>query len=298
MSTKNESMSELQRLQKMLAHLGVASRRHAEVLIQSGRVRLNGEVVTQLGTKVDPIHDQIELDGTILLAGQDSAKPPAQSIQEPIPFPPRHTLLLHKPKGVLSTCFDPQGRPTVLDLLPSDWRSIRLYPVGRLDAESTGALLLTNDGDLALRLTHPRYHLPKTYRVEVQGQPAAATLQRWRDGVDLEESPTLPAQVDIRSEGFLSQEAAISPDNAKIRAKRNRHHGDRPSSTILTIVLREGRKRQIRRVAEQLGHPVIALHREAIGSIQLGSLTVGQFRLLSAAEICTLMCESQADHVS
>lgn len=257
-------MAEPQRLQKLLAQLGVASRRRAEQMIQAGRVRVNDQVITELGVKVDPERHQIWVDEQMIWSPQAPVRP-AEA-----------TLLLHKPKGVLSTCQDPQGRSTVLDLLPLEWRSLRLYPVGRLDQETTGALLLTNDGELALQLTHPRYHHPKTYVVQVKGTPTAAVLQQWRNGVDLEEGRTLPTQVTFDESRELRQPQ---------------------STTWLRIVMTEGRKRQIRRVAEALGHPVISLHREAIGSIHLGDLKLGQFRLLSQSELSSLKRESRCHHV-
>lgn len=261
-------MAEPQRLQKVLAHLGIASRRRAEQMILTGRVRLNDQIVTQLGVRADLDQDRIWVDDRSVWSPQED---PA--------LPPQTTILLHKPRGVLSTCADPQGRPTVLDLLPRDWTQHRLYPVGRLDQDSTGALLLTNDGDLALHLTHPRYHHPKHYRVEVRGIPSAATLQRWRQGVDLEEGRTQPAQIAVE----CSPAGDRSPHGA--------------STTCLRILLTEGRKRQIRRVAQQLGHPVISLHREAIGSIQLGDLESGQFRPLTQSELLSLKRESPCHHV-
>ncbi|MFS8877993.1 pseudouridine synthase [Synechococcus sp. H55.8] len=248
-------MAKPQRLQKLLAQQGLASRRQVEAWILAGRIRVNGKVVTELGFKADPEQDCVEVDGRPI-----SCRDPA-----------RHVLLLHKPLGVLSTCKDPWGRKTVLDLLPPPWnRQIRLYPVGRLDVDSSGALLLTNDGDLTLKLTHPRYHLPKTYRVQVQGHPSQATLQQWRDGVDLGGYTTLPAEVEFCS----------APDSGQ------RKH---PDSSWLRIVLFEGRNRQIRRVAEQLGHPVLALHREAIGPVRLGNLRAGQFRQLDPQEVQALL---------
>jgi 16S rRNA pseudouridine516 synthase len=248
-------MAAPQRLQKLLARQGLASRRQVESWILAGRIRVNGKVVTELGFKADPERDCIEVDGQAISCGD----------------PARYVLLLHKPRGVLSTCKDPWGRKTVLDLLPPPWnRQIRLYPVGRLDADSSGALLLTNDGDLTLKLTHPRYHLPKTYRVQVQGRPSQATLQRWREGVDLDGSTTLPAVVEFC-------------DPPPFGNRRN------SNSSWLRVVLFEGRKRQIRRVAEQLGHPVLSLHREAIGPLRLGNLKPGQFRLLEPQEVQALL---------
>lgn len=233
-----------ERLQKILSQWGVASRRQAERLILDGRVRLNGAVVT-LGQTADPVLDAIEVDGQVLL---------------PVNRPRPLYLLMHKPAGVVSTCRDPQQRSTVLDRLPSKLRQATgIHPVGRLDAESTGALLLTNDGALTFALTHPSHEITKTYEVWVQGHPSLNTLNQWRQGVLLDGRKTLPAGVEV-----LSQ------------------RGDR---TLLEIRLREGRNRQIRRVAEQLGHPVIDLHRTAIGSIQLGDLPSGEVRALTEAEV-------------
>lgn len=247
---------EPQRLQKLLAQQGLASRRQVEAWIRTGRIRVNGEVVTELGYKVEPGRDRIEVDGQLIQFAQRRS---------------RHVLLLHKPVGVLSTCADPLGRKTVLDLLPEPWHSqIRLYPVGRLDADSSGALLLSDDGDLTLKLTHPRYHLPKIYRVQVQGQPSQTTLQHWREGVDLEGYTTLPAEVE-----FCSAPSFFKRSN--------------PDGSWLRVVLFEGRNRQIRRVAERLGHPVLTLHREAIGPLRLGNLKAGQFRQLSPDEIQALL---------
>lgn len=240
------------RIQKLLSQLGIASRRQAEQMIVEGRIRLNGEVA-QLGQRLDPEQDQIEVDGTIVQTGQR---------------PDSLYILLNKPAGVVTTCRDPWGRKTVLELLPSGWsQRSGLHPVGRLDAESTGALLLTNDGDLTFQLTHPRFHIPKTYEVWVEGYPTEETLKRWRQGVMLAESLTLPAQVTLLW-----------------RADQQ---------TLLRVVLREGRNRQIRRVAKLLKHPVLALHRTAIGPIQLSlpgqsELNIGQYRHLTTQEVSFL----------
>lgn len=246
-------MDRLERLQKLLSRHGIASRRQAEQLILAGRVSLNGKVAT-LGDKADPRYDRLEVDGQIVASQQ----PPAFIY-----------LLLHKPAGVISTCHDPQGRLTVLDLLP-EYRHSGLYPVGRLDSDSTGALLLTNDGDLTQSLTHPRHHVAKTYQVWVQGHPSPLALQHWRDGVWLQGQRTLPAQVEI-----LKQQK----------------HPDR--QTHLEVILREGRNRQIRRVAEQLGYPVISLHRTAIGPISLANpdqtpVPRGKYRRLNLSEVAQL----------
>ncbi|MDZ8184645.1 MAG: pseudouridine synthase [Nostoc sp. ChiSLP02] len=237
------------RLQKVLAQWGIASRREAEEMIRRSRVRING-VLAHLGQKVDPEKDAIAIDGKLV-----SRKHRPALIY----------LLLHKPAGVVSTCYDPQGRPTVLDLLPKQLREgSGIHPVGRLDADSTGALILTNDGDLTFGLTHPRHSISKTYHVLVKGHPPEALLRMWRQGVILDGRKTRPAKVKLiehRTEGSL-----------------------------LEIVLQEGRNRQIRRIAEQLGYPVIQLHRIAIGSIQLQTpkepfLAEGKYRLLKDSEI-------------
>lgn len=241
-----------ERVQKILSQWGVASRRKAEAMILAGRVSLNGKVVS-LGDKADPERDRLAIDGR-----------PLKRADRPRPL----YLLVNKPLGIISTCSDPEGRATVLHLLPPPLRQGKgLHPVGRLDADSSGALLLTNDGDLTLRLTHPRYDPVKTYRVWVAGDVSAATVERWSRGVYLEGKKTRPAGVN-RLES-------------------------RVEKTLLEVALKEGRNRQIRRVAEQLGHPVLALHRSAIGPVRLNTLdgkplSKGEYRNLSAAEVESL----------
>lgn len=231
-----------ERLQKLIAAAGICSRRRAEELLLQGRVRLNGRIAT-LGERADPARDQISVDGRPLA-----------------PRPATLTLLLHKPVGFLSTCHDPQGRPTVLDLLPAPLQQgLGLHPVGRLDADSRGALLLSNDGDLTLRLTHPRFGHPRTYRIWVQGQPTPATLERWAAGVALDGRPCQPVRI---------RRIAALPDR-----------------TRLELVMREGRYRQIRRTAERLAHPVLDLQRTAIGSLQLADLPEGHWREVSHDEL-------------
>lgn len=241
-----------ERLQKILSQWGVASRRQAEQMILDGRVRLNGVVVAQLGQKADPEVDRVEVDGKPI---------------HPNNRPELVYLLLHKPAGVVSTCHDPQGRLTVLDLLPTAFSQLGVHPVGRLDTASTGALLLTNDGEITVCLTHPRHSVPKTYRVWVQGHPPETVLNQWRQGVLLDGRLTRPAEVQI-----LDAESSM---------------------TLLEMVLREGRNRQIRRVTKQLGFPVIELHRVAIGSIHLGKLDRGQCRELSLDEVNFLYTQIQ-----
>ncbi len=271
------------RLQKVLAHLGVASRRHCERLISLGQVRVNGQVA-QLGDWADPDLDQITVDGRPVNQNPTHQNPASQQLDQ------RLTLLLHKPVGVVSTCQDPQGRPTVLDRVPEPWHRIRLYPVGRLDAQSSGALLLTNDGDLTLHLTHPRYHIPKTYWVEVAGSPSHSTLEQWRQGIELDGILTLPAEVER-----IPVPSAPIPSTW---SKRGTSSTTRASSTWLEIVLHEGRNRQIRRVAQALCHPVLTLHRIAIGSLRLDDLKCGQARVLTPADLELLQRESHANPVS
>ena len=241
-----------ERLQKILAQWGIASRRESEEMIRQSRVRVNG-ILAHLGQKVDPQRDKILIDDLPVLTEQR---------------PSLIYLLLHKPAGFVSTCHDPQGRPTVLDLLPSELREgLGIHPVGRLDVDSTGALILTNDGELTYGLTHPSHSISKSYRVTVQGHPPAAVIQRWSQGVILEGKITRPARVRL-IETYINQ-------------------------SCLEIVLQEGRNRQIRRVAEQLGYPVIKLHRTAIGSIQLKTaitpfFQVGEYRHLTQYEMIFL----------
>ncbi len=239
-----------QRLQKILSQWGIASRRQAEEMIIAGRVRLNGKVV-QLGEKANPELDRIEVDGLSIRA---------EDRPEPI------YLLLNKPMGVISTCLEPSRRSKVLDILSSELQNGKgIHPVGRLDADSTGALLLTNDGRVTFCFTHPKHCIPKTYQVLVEGNPQESTLNSWSQGIFLSGKKTLPAQVKVLEAGYRSK-------------------------TLLEVIMSEGRNRQIRRVAEKLGHPVIKLHRTAIGKIKLQSpgdsvLPIGHYRPLNDFEI-------------
>lgn len=220
------------RLQKLLSQGGVLSRRAAEEAIKAGRVAVNGVVITELGSKADPEKDTVTLDGVPVDPGREKI-----------------LIALYKPPSVVTTKSDPEGRRTVLDFLPSELH--HLNPVGRLDFESEGLLLLTNDGDLALHLTHPRYEIEKEYEAEMEGSISAQTLERLIVGVDLEDGPGrfLRAEVYHRTEGW----------------------------SWVRVVVSEGRNRFIRRMAETVGHPVRRLKRTRHGPYDLGKLKSGTF---------------------
>jgi len=220
------------RLNAYLARAGVSSRRKADELIKAGRVRVNGEP-GELNTFVAS-GDRVEVDG------------------RPVEKQRLAYLLLHKPAGVVTTARDPQGRPTVVDLVPHD---PRVVPVGRLDADTTGALLLTNDGETAHRLAHPRYAMAKVYEADVEGEPSTAALRTLSEGVELEDGRTAPAQV-----------RRVGPSR-------------------IELTLREGRKHQVKRMCEAVGHPVRRLHRSAYAGLTLGGLEPGAWRELTAAEV-------------
>jgi 23S rRNA pseudouridine2605 synthase len=223
------------RLAKYLASAGIASRRASEELVRAGRVTVAGAAVR------DPARD-VTAGDAVAVDGQPVA-----------PTQRRVVYALNKPAGVVSTARDPQGRPTVVSLVPG---AVRLYPVGRLDAGSTGLILLTNDGELAHRLTHPRFEVPKTYRATVANPPvAAAAIEALRAGVELDDGPTAPAHVRKLGPGTLE------------------------------ITIHEGRKRQVRRMCEAVGHPVTGLRRVALGPLTLGELEPGAYRELTRAEV-------------
>jgi 23S rRNA pseudouridine2605 synthase len=225
------------RLQKVMARLGVGSRRVCEELIVDGRVTVNG-VVPVLGRRVDPSVDRVELDG--------------------VPLPVRPGLvhyLVNKPPGTVSTVSDTHGRPTVAALVPD---RPRVFPVGRLDMESEGLLILTNDGELTHRLTHPSFGVPKEYLVQVEGEPTSGQVRRLREGVELDDGPTAPARVSV-----------VAP-------------------TLLRMVIHEGRNRQIRRMCDVIGHPVLRLVRTRIGTLTDPSLAPGTYRPLTFDEVRTL----------
>ncbi|MCL4203637.1 MAG: rRNA pseudouridine synthase [Pirellulaceae bacterium] len=237
----SESVAEAQRLQKVLAAAGISSRRECEELIRDGRVEVDRKVVTEMGFRVDPARQEIRVDGVVLQRSK------------------LVYYVLNKPPGVVSTNRDPDGRPRVIDLIPSEQR---LFPVGRLDRSSEGLILVTNDGDLANHLTHPRYGVEKTYAVRVAGIMTPETMQSLRKGVHLAEGP-----------------ARVTSVRVKQRHKQ---------STDLEIVLREGRNREIRRILARVGHKVMKLTRIAMGTLRLGEMPTGAYRQLSPQEVRAL----------
>ena len=253
-----------ERLQKIIAAAGIASRRRAEQLIASGLISVNGQVVTELGTKADPETDHIKVNGKLLRG------------------PERHTyLLLHKPKGYVTTSSDPEGRATVLDLLRGI--NVRVYPVGRLDYLSEGLLLLTNDGELAQKLTHASSHVPKTYLVKVSGTPSEAQLDKLRSGMKLPAERT-PLKSPLRRElepDKRRRSTAVQTAAARIQIARE---GANPWYEVTLV---EGRNRQIRRMFEQIGHHVEKIKRVRYGPLQL-DVDVGKFRHLAPEEVAKL----------
>jgi 23S rRNA pseudouridine2605 synthase len=231
-----------ERLQKVLARAGVGSRRTNEMLIAEGRVTVNGEVAV-LGRRVDAEHDRVALDGVPVVVDESVVH-----------------WVLNKPAGYVTTAHDTHGRPTVLDLVPVE---PRVFPVGRLDFETEGLLLITNDGELAQLLTHPRYGVEKEYFAEVEGKPSPADLRALRAGVELDDGPTRPARVKV-----VQQSAS--------------------GTTALTIVVKEGRKRMVRRMCAAVGHPVVRLARTRIGTLRDPHLAPGTWRVLAAGEVRAL----------
>jgi 23S rRNA pseudouridine2605 synthase len=232
------------RLNKILAQAGLTSRRGADHVVLEGRVAVNGVVTREPGTLADPAADRITVDG------------------RPLPSPEStQYLLLNKPAGVVTTVRDPQGRPVVTDLLPADVRA-RVYPVGRLDADVEGVLLLTNDGPLTHRLLHPRYALPRLYEAEVAGRVTEADVPRWRRGVTLDDGPAVPLEVVLV-------------------------HSAGASSTV-HLAFAEGRKHEVKRYCDALGHRVRRLRRIAFGPLRLGALPLGACRPLTPREVTAL----------
>lgn len=229
--------SEGVRLQKVLARAGIGSRRACEVLIAAGRVTVNGSPA-RLGQRIDPEHDLVEVDGVHI------------GVRPGLVY-----YLLNKPAGVVSTASDPHGRQTVVDLVPPE---PRVFPVGRLDADTEGLLILTNDGELAHRLTHPSFGVEKEYLAKVQGHPSRGAIRRLREGVELDDGPTAPAEASL-----------VAPD-------------------LVRIVIHEGRNRQVRRMCEAIGHPVVRLVRQRIGPLRDRKLAPGSWRALTQDEVRAL----------
>jgi pseudouridine synthase len=230
----------LERIQKIIARAGVASRREAERMVLDGRVAVNGKVVRELGAKADPDKDYIKVDGRLVSRPE-----------------PKTYLILYKPKGYVTTTFDPEGRPTVTELLEKV--KGRVFPVGRLDYDTEGLIFCTNDGELAYKLQHPSHEVPKAYFAKVDGIPAEERLGKLRKGIRLEDGMTAPARVKLIK---------------KLEA-----------NSWVEITIHEGRKHQVKRMFEAIGHPVIKLKREGFAFLTLGDLKPGEFRYLTAEEI-------------
>lgn len=250
-----------ERLQKILSNAGIASRRAAERLIEEGRVEVDGKVVRELGTSADPESQDIRVDGARVRPGR-----------------PRRYIALHKPKGFVTTRSDPGRRPTVMELLPPSFRN--LYPVGRLDMGSTGLLILTDDGELAQKLTHPRFGVEKSYLVTVAGQPDQKTLERATRGIVVD-GERLSLEAVERLGGRLRQASA----KAGKPERRPATSDSLAERTRLRVTLRRGKNREIRRLFETLGYPVVDLHRERIGGLSVQGIPPGGFRPLSPAEV-------------
>jgi pseudouridine synthase len=237
------------RLQKILSSAGVASRRAAETLIVEGRVTVNGDTVTELGTKADPDHDDIRVDGRRIRIDTS-----------------RRYILMYKPRGYITSRSDPQQRPTVIDLLAKGGVTDYVYPVGRLDYDSEGLLLLTSDGDLAAKLTHPRHGIAREYQVRVRGVPDRHALERLSRGIVIEGRRTEPARVSI--DKVLET--------------------DRGTEAVLAFVIHEGRNRQVRNMCDAVGHPVVRLRRVRIGPVTDDRIRPGEFRDLLPGEVALL----------
>ena len=233
-----------ERLQKILARAGIASRRKAEEMIKQGRVAVDGKVVTEMGIKLDPEHHRITCDNKPLTVKQAKIY-----------------ILLNKPKGYVSTVRDPQGRPIVTSLLEG-YEGVRVFPVGRLDLDTEGALLLTNDGALAQKIQHPSFEVNKTYEAVVAGRPDRGQLARLEKGIEIDGRKTWPARLRVTS----------------------RHGG----STTIVITIHEGRKRQVRKMFDAIGHRVLNLKRIAYGKLELGGLSSGKYRLLDDADLARI----------
>lgn len=252
------------RLQRFLARAGVASRRGSEDLITAGRVSVNGAVVTELGTKVTLGVDEVAVDGRMVTMGEG-----------PI------YLMLHKPAGYLTTMADPQGRPCVAELVPRE-RFPGLFPVGRLDKDTTGLLLFTTDGDTGNRLLHPSFHVPKRYLALVDGHLADEELEPLRQGITLDDGPCRPAPCAIVDRTSACE---LWPDDTQTI--------ENGTVTPVSIELREGRKNQVKRMFGAIHHPVIRLHRDRMGPLTLGELAEGAWRELEQEEVAALKSDMQ-----
>jgi len=237
-------MAEYIRLQKWLAMAGIASRRKAEQMILDGRVRLDGAVVTELGAKADPAKSTLSVDGK-----------PVEIVQDKV------YIMLHKPEGVVTTVTDPYNRPTVMDLVPD---ATRLYPVGRLDSDTSGLLLMTNDGEWAQKLTHPKHETQKTYVAVVHGVPSVTNLRIFRQGILIDGKKTARAQIKLL-------------EQLPIKGKKEQN-------SKLLITIHEGRNHQVRKMCEAIGHKIITLKRVEVGGLLLGNLAKGKWRHLTPKE--------------
>jgi len=244
---------QLERLQKIIAHAGFASRREAEAMIRAGRVTVNGRVVTELGSRADASRDHVKVDGKLITRAE-----------------PHRYILLYKPREVMTTVEDPQGRPTVIDIV----RGVRerIYPVGRLDFHSEGLILLTNDGDLAFKVSHPRHGSVKTYHVKVRGVPEERLVEKLQRGITIDGKRTLPCEI------------------ARIKTTGR---GEDEGNSWYDVKLREGRTQQIRKMFQAVGHPVAKLKRVAIGPISDPKLTAGEWRELTKQEVRLLSTQME-----
>lgn len=241
------------RLQRFLARAGVASRRKSEDLMTAGRVRVNGQVVTELGSKVDPLLDEVSVDGR-----------PIRLAEGPV------YIMLYKPRGYLTTMSDPQGRPSVATLVPTQ-RYPGLFPVGRLDSDTTGLLLFTTNGEMGQALLHPSKHVDKHYIALVEGVPTHAELQRLRQGVKLDERLSAPAEAQL-----------LSAESKEVLPVLDQ--GLPKGHALVGLTIHEGKKHQVKRMLSAIGHEVVALHRDSFGPLHLVDLQPGMWRLLSISE--------------
>lgn len=250
------------RLQRFLARAGVASRRGSERLMTEGRVRVNGEVVSELGSKVDPARDIVTVDGVVASIANDSAY-----------------LMLNKPAGYVTTMADPQGRPTVAELVPTSVYP-GLFPVGRLDMDTTGLLLFTTNGDIGQELLHPSRHVEKHYVALVSGTPSVHDLDRLRRGVMLEDGPASPAGAEL-----------LDPDDplfSRVAPHGTGTTGGGEPNAVVGITIHEGRKHQVKKMMMAVGHRVLRLHRDAFGPLVLSGVEEGAWRDLTADEVAQL----------